>query len=72
MIFRTGSCLIVGNCSEKILRFIFGFVKNVIIEEYETIHVPNQYPIIKNKIIKSKKKELLFTREYYQKISHNA
>lgn len=40
MIFRTGSCLIVGNCSEKILRFIFEFIKNILIQEYSEIHIP--------------------------------
>jgi hypothetical protein len=27
MIFRTGSCLIVGNCSEAILVFIYKFIR---------------------------------------------
>jgi preprotein translocase subunit SecB len=47
MIFRTGSCLIVGNCSEKILRFIFDFIKNMLTEECKNICVLNQYPVVK-------------------------
>ena len=27
MIFRTGSVLIVGNCTERILRFVYDFIK---------------------------------------------
>jgi Fe-S-cluster formation regulator IscX/YfhJ len=29
MIFRTGSCLVVGNCTERILRFVFEFIKQI-------------------------------------------
>ena len=29
MIFRTGSCLIVGNCTERILRFVYDFIKKI-------------------------------------------
>ena len=42
MIFRTGSCLIVGNCTEKILRFVFEFIKNILQNEYEKIVSPNE------------------------------
>jgi len=33
MIFRTGSCLIVGNCSERILMVVFRFIKNILMKE---------------------------------------
>ena len=39
MIFRTGSCLIVGNCSEKILTFVYDFIKQLLADEYEHICV---------------------------------
>jgi hypothetical protein len=39
MIFRTGSCLIVGNCNEKILKFIFEFIKNILYAEYHNIKI---------------------------------
>ena len=27
MIFRTGSCLIVGNCTKRVLTFVYEFIK---------------------------------------------
>jgi hypothetical protein len=39
MIFRTGSCLIVGNCSEPILKFVYDFLKQLFADEYERICV---------------------------------
>ena len=65
MIFRTGSCLIVGNCSEKILRFIYNFIKNILEAEYNNIHVENEVQIIKNKNMKLRKKTVFMTNEYY-------
>ena len=56
MIFRTGSCLIVGNCTEKILRFIFEFIKNILENEYNNIVVKNENVIIKVKKTKLRKK----------------
>ena len=60
MIFRTGSCLIIGNCSEDILLFIYDFIKNVLQTEYHTIAVHNETPIVKNKEKKIKKKTIIF------------
>jgi hypothetical protein len=65
MIFRTGSCLIVGNCSEKILRFIYNFIKNILEIEYNNIHVENEIQVIKNKNMKLRKKTIFMTNEYY-------
>jgi TATA-box binding protein (TBP) (component of TFIID and TFIIIB) len=65
MIFRTGSCLIVGNCSEKILRFIYNFIKNILEAEYINIHVENEVQVIKNKNMKLRKKTIFMTNEYY-------
>ena len=58
MIFRTGSCLIVGNCSEKILVFIFQFIKKLLADEYPDIHVSNDEIIIKPKKTKFRKKTI--------------
>lgn len=41
MIFRTGSVLIVGKCSENILNDIYIFVKNMLEEEYKNIYIAN-------------------------------
>lgn len=38
MIFRTGSILIVGNCNEYILNYIYKFLCKILIEEYENIN----------------------------------
>ena len=65
MIFRTGSCLIVGNCSEKILRFIYNFIKNILESEYNNIHVESEVQVIKNKNVKLRKKTIFMTNEYY-------
>lgn len=65
MIFRTGSCLIVGNCSEKILRFIYSFIKKILENEYKNIYVENELQVIKNKNVKLRKKNVFMTNEYY-------
>tara|TARA_B100000780_G_scaffold114291_1_gene80090 strand:+ start:1932 stop:2996 length:1065 start_codon:yes stop_codon:yes gene_type:complete len=37
MIFRTGSILIVGKCSEEVLRIVYEYVKTILISEYKEI-----------------------------------
>ena len=54
MIFRTGSVLIVGQCNETILNYIYKFLSNLLITEYDNISINNQ---IKNSEIKNKKKK---------------
>jgi hypothetical protein len=66
MIFRTGSCLIVGNCSERILKFVFEFIKRLLVEEYKNIYVENDEPVNKNKKVKLRKKTVMVTNEYYK------
>jgi len=65
MIFRTGSCLIVGNCSEKILKFIFEFIKNILNNEYHNINIVNNDAETKIKKTKLRKKQVLMTQEYF-------
>lgn len=62
MIFRTGSCLIVGNCSEKVLVFVFEFLKKVLANEYDHIAVKNEIQAIKNKKVKLRKKMIIVTQ----------
>jgi len=62
MIFRTGSCLIVGNCSEQILYFIFDFIKNLLTVEYENICASTDEPVVKIKKNKLRKKTILVTK----------
>jgi hypothetical protein len=68
MIFRTGSCLIVGNCSEKILRFIFAFIRNMLSIEYPNISVGTEEPVSKNKKAKLRKKIVSVSQNYYDSI----
>jgi hypothetical protein len=65
MIFRTGSCLIVGNCTERILKFVFEFIKKILAEEYENISVITEEPVNKNKKIKLRKKTITMSQDYY-------
>ena len=69
MIFRTGSCLIVGNCSESVLRFIFDFIKDILRDEYDAIWTSAEYPIQKNKKAKIRKRSVLMTPKYFQEIT---
>jgi len=39
MVFRTGSCLIVGNCSQSVLYFIYDFITNIFRTEYHRIAI---------------------------------
>lgn len=68
MIFRTGSCLIVGNCSEPVLTFIYRFIRDMFECEYQTISIQNEDPIVKNKNGKIRKKTITVSNEYYQRI----
>jgi len=69
MIFRTGSCLIVGNCSEPILVFVFDFIKNMFASEYENIQIENDGSSAKVKKPKIRKRSVFMTPEYYTSIS---
>ena len=71
MIFRTGSCLVVGNCTERILRFVFEFIKKILIDEYQNIEIMNENPVIKNKNTKLRKRMANFTNDYFSSISTN-
>jgi hypothetical protein len=66
MIFRTGSCLIVGNCTERVLKFVYEFIKKILAEEYKNIYVENDEPVVKNKKAKLRKKTFSVTQNYYQ------
>jgi len=71
MIFRTGSCLIVGNCTERILKFVFEFIKKILVDEYHDIYVANEEPVVKNKKSKLRKKTISVTSSYLQEINKN-
>jgi len=61
MIFRTGSCLIVGNCDELVLRFVYHFIKRILYEEYAIICVFNELGNEKIKKTKLRKRIIYVT-----------
>ena len=70
MIFRTGSILIVGKCSEEILKnHVYKYIKELLEYEYKNIYISNNLFDLKNqskkevKNKKIKKKVLLFTNQ---------
>lgn len=69
MIFRTGSCLIVGNCSENILNFIYSFIKKILADEYSKINITNEDVVIKNKKPKLRKKLISVSQTFINNIS---
>jgi hypothetical protein len=69
MIFRTGSCLIVGNCTERILRFVYAYIKALLKREYYEINVINSDNELREKKTKIRKKTLSMSKEYYHSIT---
>jgi hypothetical protein len=61
MIFRTGSVLIVGNCTERILKYVFEFIKKILANEYHNIRVLSEEPVNKIKKVKLRKKTIIMT-----------
>lgn len=67
MVFRTGSCLIVGNCTEKVLVFVFEFLKDILFNEYHKISVKNEVQVVKSKKLKLRKKIINVSQSFYEK-----
>jgi hypothetical protein len=68
MIFRTGSCLIVGNCTERILRFVYDSIKQILHDEFYNIAVTNTNTETKIKKEKVRKKTIILTPTYYTEV----
>ena len=68
MIFRTGNCLIVGNCTKPILTFVYESVKKILMDEYDHIKANQDVPVAKIKKNKPRKKSVQFTTEYYDNL----
>jgi hypothetical protein len=66
MIFRTGSCLIVGNCTRKILDYIYDFIKTLLYDEHSNIMTPSEETTVKVKQQKIRKKNISVTKEYME------
>ena len=58
MIFRTGSILVVGNCDEKVIHIIYGFLVKPLREEYNDICIPGVV-VKKNKKNKKRRKKII-------------
>tara|TARA_B100000035_G_scaffold207381_3_gene177381 strand:+ start:1710 stop:2837 length:1128 start_codon:yes stop_codon:yes gene_type:complete len=67
MIFRTGSILIVGKCSETILNYVYNYIKDILLKECKKIKLINNNIVdnsnISDKISKKKnKKKYIYTK----------
>jgi hypothetical protein len=69
MIFRTGGCLIVGNCSEEVLRFVYDYVKRILLTEFPNIYisrvVDDSAPAEEKKESKLRKRKIMVSTEYF-------
>lgn len=68
MIFRTGNCLIVGNCTKEILNFVYRYVRGILMDEYDEVHATHDIPVSKIKKNKQRKKTIYFTQEHFQNL----
>jgi hypothetical protein len=56
-IFRTGSVLISGKCNENVVIIVYNFLKEVLIKEYNKIHVPLIFQPLSQPLEKEKEKK---------------
>ena len=63
-LFRTGTCLISGSCSEKMIWFVFHFVCRLLREEYLVIRSCYEDPVVKNKNHKLRKRIVKISKDY--------
>ncbi len=66
MIFRTGSGLIVGNCSDIVLDYIFGYIKRILETEYKKICCITENQAVRNKPVKTQKRSVTMTQSYHK------
>jgi hypothetical protein len=48
MIFRTGSGLIIGNCSDEMIYYIFEFIKRILKNEKSNMRIKRPVVVKKN------------------------
>jgi len=65
MIFSTGNCLVVGNCSKAVLLHVFEFIKRTLEVEYRAICLPNEMVVAKLKKKKQRKRTVHMQMHYY-------
>jgi hypothetical protein len=69
MIFRTGGCLIVGNCSEEILEFVYRFVKKLLTDEYKNICMGKEVQTVAEpKKAKLRKRKIVVSSKYLREV----
>jgi hypothetical protein len=72
MIFRTGGCLIVGNCSEPVLRFVYEYVKQILIGEFPNIYIAREVEAEggggEKKEAKLRKRKINVSTTYFSKL----
>ena len=68
MIFSTGNCLVVGNCSKSVLLHVFEFIKDMLNIEYKAISIPTESVVAKLKKKKQRKKTVAMHAAYYNAI----
>jgi len=68
MIFSTGNCLVVGNCSKSVLLHVFEFIKRTLELEYNAICLPNESATTKIKKKKQRKKIVHMQLQYYSNV----
>jgi hypothetical protein len=68
MVFRTGGCLIVGNCSEEILEFVYEFVKKMLLDEYDHIYMDGKVEKVDDVDTKQRKRKITVSSSYFSDI----
>lgn len=68
MIFRTGSGLIIGNCSDEMIYYIFEFIKRILNNEKHLICESNEPVVIKQKPVRTRNITLKITKDCNNKI----
>jgi TATA-box binding protein (TBP) (component of TFIID and TFIIIB) len=70
MIFRTGSILIVGKCSEDVLIIVYEYVKTLLTSEYKEIMTSNIDRTIKKvkPVMSKQRKKIIYVNNYESEI----
>jgi len=64
MLFRTGSGLILGNCADEVIYFVFEYIKNILEKEFRDIYMANEGEVEKDKKTKIRKKNIQVSNNY--------
>lgn len=71
MIFRTGSGLVVGNCTERILYHVFDVIKKILQAEFLNIRVLNETMSVKDKTLNLRKRSVVVSNDYYCSLTNH-